>query len=146
MRPTLLYTHSEAVIPAPDRSRGQALAGIQHRKLVPDSDRGTGFRVKPGMTIKVKGLSTHYTRTLTGDNRSRLAGPQGAGSPSGGSRGLLRALGDLMEEELEAATDLQLAENITEMGLDGFLADAELRRDLFVHHPDRKSTRLNSSH
>src|SRR3990172_4711568 len=53
VRPTLLYTHSEAVIPAPDRSRGQALAGIQPSK--------TGFRVKPGMTIKVKGLSTHYT-------------------------------------------------------------------------------------
>src|SRR3990172_5522251 len=53
VRPTLLYTHSGAVIPAPDRSRGQALAGIQPSK--------TGFRVKPGMTIKVKGLSTHYT-------------------------------------------------------------------------------------
>ncbi len=46
VRPTLLYTHSEAVIPAK--------AGIQPSK--------TGFRVKPGMTIKVKGLSTHYTR------------------------------------------------------------------------------------
>src|SRR3972149_3399823 len=45
VRPTLLYTHSGAVIPAK--------AGIQLNK--------TGFRVKPGMTIKVKGLSTHYT-------------------------------------------------------------------------------------
>ncbi len=37
-------------------------------------------------------------------------------------RGLLRALGDLMEEELEAATDLQLTGNITQVGLDGLLA------------------------
>ncbi len=43
-------------------------------------------------------------------------------------RGLIRPLGDLMEEELEGATDLQLTENITQIGLDGFLADAELRR------------------
>ena len=46
VRPTLLYINSEAVIPAK--------AGIQLRKI--------GFRVKPGMTIKVKGLMTHYTR------------------------------------------------------------------------------------
>ncbi len=38
-----------------------------------------------------------------------------------------------MEEEREAAADLQLTENITQMRLDGLLADAELRRDLFVH-------------
>jgi hypothetical protein len=40
VRPTLHYTNSEAVIPAK--------AGIQLRN--------TGFRVKPGMTIKKKGL------------------------------------------------------------------------------------------
>ena len=45
VRPTLLYINSEAVIPAE--------AGIQHRN--------TGFRVRPGMTNKVKGLLTHYT-------------------------------------------------------------------------------------
>jgi hypothetical protein len=45
VRPTLLYINSEAVIPAK--------AGIQLRN--------TGFRVKPGMTIKVKGLLTQYT-------------------------------------------------------------------------------------
>ena len=45
MRPTLLYINSEPVIPAE--------AGIQLRN--------TGFRVKPGMTIKVKGLLTQYT-------------------------------------------------------------------------------------
>ena len=45
VRPTLLYISPEAVIPAK--------AGIQFRN--------TGFRVKPGMTIKVKGLLTHYT-------------------------------------------------------------------------------------
>jgi len=49
VRPTLLYTHSGAVIPAK--------AGIQLNK--------TGFRVKPGMTIKVKGLSTHYTSVVS---------------------------------------------------------------------------------
>jgi len=42
---TLLDISSEAVIPAK--------AGIQLRN--------TGFRVKPGMTIKVKGLLTQYT-------------------------------------------------------------------------------------
>ena len=46
MRPTLVYISYEAVIPAK--------AGIQFRK--------TGFRVKPGMTIKVKGLLTQYTK------------------------------------------------------------------------------------
>ena len=45
VRPTLLYISSEAVIPAK--------AGIQIEN--------TGFRVKPGMTIKVKGLLTQYT-------------------------------------------------------------------------------------
>jgi hypothetical protein len=45
--PTLLYIHSKAVIPAK--------AGIQLRK--------TGFRVKPGMTIEVKRLMEHYTRS-----------------------------------------------------------------------------------
>ena len=44
VRPALLYVRSEAVIPAK--------AGIQVRN--------TGFRVKPGMTIKVKGLLTQY--------------------------------------------------------------------------------------
>ncbi len=42
VRPTLLYISSEVVIPAK--------AGIQIET--------TGFRVKPGMTIKVKGLVT----------------------------------------------------------------------------------------
>ena len=51
--PTLLYINSEAVIPAK--------AGIQLRKI--------GFRVKPGMTIKVKGLMTHYTRVLLPDSQ-----------------------------------------------------------------------------
>ena len=41
----LLHISSEAVIPAK--------AGIQLRN--------TGFRVKPGMTIKAKGLLTQYT-------------------------------------------------------------------------------------
>jgi hypothetical protein len=43
---TLLYINSEAVIPAKP--------GIHLGK--------TGFRVKPGMTIKVKGLLTHHIR------------------------------------------------------------------------------------
>ena len=46
VRPTLLYISPEAVIPAK--------AGIQFRN--------TGFRVKPGMTIKVKGLLAQYPR------------------------------------------------------------------------------------
>ena len=46
MRLTLLYTNSGAVI--------LAKAGIQLRN--------TGFRVKPGMTKKGKGLLTHDTR------------------------------------------------------------------------------------
>ena len=45
LRPTLLYIISQTVIPAE--------AGIQFRH--------PGFRVKPGMTIKVKGLLTHYS-------------------------------------------------------------------------------------
>ena len=45
VRPTLLYINSETVIPAK--------AGIQFAN--------TGFRAKPGMTIKVKGLLTQYT-------------------------------------------------------------------------------------
>ena len=44
-RPTLLYMSSEAVIPAK--------AGIQFKN--------TGFRVKPGMTIKGKELLTQFT-------------------------------------------------------------------------------------
>jgi hypothetical protein len=46
VRLTLLYISSDVVIPAK--------AGIQKGK--------TGFRVKPGMTIKGKGFMTHYTR------------------------------------------------------------------------------------
>ena len=46
VRRTLLNISSDAVIPAK--------AGIQIEN--------TGFRVKPGMTIKVKGLLTQYTR------------------------------------------------------------------------------------
>jgi len=46
MRLTFLYTNSEAVIPAK--------AGIQLRK--------TGFRVKPGMTNKGKGVQALHTR------------------------------------------------------------------------------------
>ena len=46
VRLTLLYISYQAVIPAK--------AGIQFRN--------PGFRVKPGMTIKVKGFLTHYTR------------------------------------------------------------------------------------
>ena len=45
----LLHISSEAVIPAK--------AGIQLRN--------TGFRVKPGMTIKVKGLLTQYTSVVS---------------------------------------------------------------------------------
>ncbi len=45
VRQTLLYIIYKAVIPAK--------AGIQLRN--------TGFRVKPGMTNKVKGLLTKYT-------------------------------------------------------------------------------------
>jgi hypothetical protein len=48
VRLTFLYIISEAVIPAK--------AGIQFRNA--------GFRVKPGMTNKVKGLLTQYTRHL----------------------------------------------------------------------------------
>ena len=48
VRPTLLYISSEAVIPAK--------AGIQIEN--------TGFRVKPGMTIKVKGLLTQYNSSF----------------------------------------------------------------------------------
>ena len=46
VRPRLLYISSEAVIPAK--------AGTQLRN--------TGFRVKPGMTNKVKGFLTQYIR------------------------------------------------------------------------------------
>jgi hypothetical protein len=46
VHPTLLYINSETVIPAK--------AGIQIAN--------TGFRVKPGMTIKVKELLTQYPR------------------------------------------------------------------------------------
>ena len=46
MLPTLLYIISQAVIPVK--------AGIQFRN--------TGFRVKPGMTNKAKGLLTHPIR------------------------------------------------------------------------------------
>ncbi len=48
VRPTLLYISSEAVIPAK--------AGIQFKN--------TGFRVKPGMTIKVKDFLTQHTSNL----------------------------------------------------------------------------------
>jgi len=48
VRLTLLYITYQAVIPAK--------AGIQFRN--------PGFRVKPGMTIKVKGFLTHYTNEL----------------------------------------------------------------------------------
>jgi hypothetical protein len=46
---TLLYINSEAVIPAK--------AGIQLGK--------PGFRVKPGMTIKVKRLMGYYTSVVS---------------------------------------------------------------------------------
>jgi len=49
VRPTLLYINSETVKPAK--------AGIQFAN--------TGFRVKPGMTIIVKGLLTQYTRNFS---------------------------------------------------------------------------------
>jgi hypothetical protein len=52
MRSTLLYTHPEAVIPAKlvpaCIKRG---VGIQLNK--------TGFRIKPGRTIKASGLCSH---------------------------------------------------------------------------------------
>jgi len=54
MRPTLLYIIPEVVI--------AAKAGIQFKKTgFPRVKHGTGL-VKPGMTNKVKGLLTHYTR------------------------------------------------------------------------------------
>ena len=56
MRPTLLYISSEAVIPAK--------AGIQLGN--------TGFRVKPGMTIKVKGLLTQHTSGQVEDFLEKL--------------------------------------------------------------------------
>src|SRR3990172_8238248 len=99
VRPTLLYTHSGAVIPAPDRSRGQALAEIQPSK--------TGFRVKPGMTIKVKGLSTHYTShdarctALKGLERARCTRDSWRctdGSPAGDNRRTERRGEVLLEE------------------------------------------------
>ena len=49
----LLYIILGAVIPAK--------AGIQFRN--------TGFRVKPGMTKKVKGLLTHYPNNLRFEKR-----------------------------------------------------------------------------
>ena len=49
VRPTLLNIRSEAVIPAK--------AGIQIEN--------TGFRVKPGITTKVKGLLTQYTSVVS---------------------------------------------------------------------------------
>jgi hypothetical protein len=56
VRPTLLYINSETVIPAK--------AGIQLAN--------TGFRVKPGMTIKVKGLLTEYIRFRTETHQMRF--------------------------------------------------------------------------
>ncbi len=76
--PTLLYIISQAVIPAPYQIRGKP----QRESRVPDENRdrrhkwfpafagtASGFPrvehgaglVKPGMTIKLKGLLTHYT-------------------------------------------------------------------------------------
>jgi hypothetical protein len=56
VRPTLLYISSEAVIPA--KAGIQIASGPEG----PMAQReNTGFRVKPGMTIKVKGLLTRYT-------------------------------------------------------------------------------------
>jgi hypothetical protein len=53
VRPTLLYISSQAVIPAK--------AGIQSGNTgFPRIKYGAGL-VKPGMTIKVKGLLTQYT-------------------------------------------------------------------------------------
>ena len=54
VRPTLLYISSQAVIPAK--------AGIQIGNTgFPRIKYGAGL-VKPGMTIKVKGLLTQYIR------------------------------------------------------------------------------------
>ena len=60
LRPVLLYISPEAVIPAKVRlgarlsaKPSEAWAGIQIKN--------TGFRVKPGMTLKVKGLLMQYT-------------------------------------------------------------------------------------
>jgi len=56
--PTLLYISSEAVIPAK--------AGIQIENTgFPRIEYGAGS-VKPGMTIKVKGLLTQYNRISRG--------------------------------------------------------------------------------
>jgi len=56
VRPTLLYISSEAVIPAK--------AGIQPGNTgFPRIKYGAGL-VKPGMTIKVKGLLTQYISKL----------------------------------------------------------------------------------
>jgi hypothetical protein len=56
-----------------------AKAGIQKGKK-------TGFRVKPGMTIKVKGVMTHYTRryfywSRQGDLNPRPADYESAALP-----------------------------------------------------------------
>ena len=56
VRPKLLDMISEAVIPA--KAGIQTASGPEG----PMAQReNTGFRVKPGMTIKVKGLLTRYT-------------------------------------------------------------------------------------
>ena len=46
------------MIPAPYQVRGK----LQRESRLPPAQReNTGFRVKPGMKIKVKGLLTQYT-------------------------------------------------------------------------------------
>ena len=40
-----------------------------------------------------------------------------------------------MEEQLDPAADVQLTEDITQVGLYGFLADLEPGRDLLIPHP-----------
>jgi hypothetical protein len=78
LRPTFLYIISQAVIPAPYQVRGE----LQRESRFPDENRDQGYKwfpafagttpgfprikygaglVKPGMTIKAKGLLTHYT-------------------------------------------------------------------------------------
>ncbi len=68
---------------------------------------------------------------MTADKRPGRSGRREAGRQSAGAEGLIRALGDLMEEELEAATDLQLTENITQMGLDEILVRGHLHHEAY---------------
>ena len=64
----LLCIHSKAVIPATPVIPAQAGIHLLLDSHFRGNDAKTGFRVKPGMTIKRKGLLTHYTRWPEGSD------------------------------------------------------------------------------